>query len=296
MKIIDPHIHLFDLRNGQYHWLKAENPPHWPDKKIIAKNFAERDLLLAPPLELVGFVHIEAGFDNQQAWREIAWLEDTCETPFRSIAMLDITLPVRIFSQQLETLTRYQSVAGIRYILDDDAITILSNKNSRHNLAALAVKKLSFELQLSIEDTQVVESLIEIISATSGLLYCINHAGWPPQNDNSKTNWLQNLKRLAKFNNVFIKCSGYEMINRHYSHDWSDEIISRCIDSFGITRVMLASNFPLCLWHASYQDTWFNNNLLKKVNERRLSADDFNQLCYQNAYKFYKFNSLNVVM
>ncbi len=38
LKIIDPHIHLIDLAKGQYHWLKPQNPPHWPDKHLIEKN------------------------------------------------------------------------------------------------------------------------------------------------------------------------------------------------------------------------------------------------------------------
>ena len=28
MKIIDPHLHLFDLQQGQYDWLKPENPDY----------------------------------------------------------------------------------------------------------------------------------------------------------------------------------------------------------------------------------------------------------------------------
>ena len=125
MNIIDPHLHLFDLNKGQYHWLKAENPPFWPDKSVIAKNFREQNLKLAPPLNLAGFVHIEAGFDNQQPWREIAWLEQNCQSNFRSVASLDITLMPEIFSQQLDKLLAYKSVVGIRHILDDEALSIL---------------------------------------------------------------------------------------------------------------------------------------------------------------------------
>lgn len=116
MKIIDPHLHLFDLSQGEYSWLKPECPPFWSDKPLIAKNFSENDLTLAKPLTLAGFVHIEAGFDNQQPWREIAWLESTCKIPFRSIALLDITLPKALFLTQLESLMTYQSVVGVRYI------------------------------------------------------------------------------------------------------------------------------------------------------------------------------------
>lgn len=289
MNIIDPHLHLFDLSKGQYHWLKSGNPPFWSDKSAIAKNFNEQDIELALPLNLTGFVHIEAGFDNQQPWREIAWLEQSCQGNFRSVAMIDITLAPDVFSQQLETLLSYKSVVGVRHILDDDAFSILKNENCLSNLRMLAKKQLSFELQMPLSDTQAVERLVEIISATAGLLYCINHAGWPPlrleHTKNTYNYWQKNLQRLSEFTNVYIKCSGFEMADRRYSKSWQQAVIKQCIASFGVARVMLASNFPLCLWHASYQDTWHTNT--NALN----NAEQMQQLCFSNAQHFYKLDA-----
>ncbi len=290
IKIIDSHIHLFDLNKGNYQWLRPENPPFWPDKSIIANNFSEQDLALSSPLYLSGFVHIEAGFDNEHPWREIAWLENTCKRAFRSIAMLDITLPKPIFTEQLEKLIRYPSVVGIRHILDDDAQVILNHQHTQANLALLADKRLSFELQMPLTDTTAVDSLIAIIQSTTDLMLCINHAGSPTTNNKQQTTWLDNLKRLAKFNTVFIKCSGYEMTDRHYLASWQHHIIALCLANFGISRVMLASNFPLSLWHSSYQDTWRNTYTLLQDYKPCLSSKNIVQLCYQNAYLFYKFN------
>ncbi|MGB1262508.1 MAG: amidohydrolase family protein [Cognaticolwellia sp.] len=290
MKIIDPHLHLFDLQKGDYAWLKAQNPPFWPDKPVIAKNFSTADLTLTPPLTLAGFVHIEAGFDNQQPWREITWLEDTMSKSsnslaFRSVAMLDITLPEALFLQQLAKLMRYNSVVAIRHILDDNALAILSDNNSQHNLAILAKNQLSFELQMPLANTGAVGKLIMLLDAIPELSLCINHAGSPTYNDRDKDNssWLQNLKRLAQFPKVYIKCSGYEMADRQYSQQWQQNVIASCIDSFGINRVMLASNFPLCLFHASYQETWLSN--AQALN----NTEQLEQLCFSNAHTFYKF-------
>jgi predicted TIM-barrel fold metal-dependent hydrolase len=289
MKIIDPHLHLFDLDKGDYHWLKTKNPPFWSDKSVIAKSFSVADIALSSPLILSGFVHIEAGFDNLHSWREIAWLEDNCQASFRSIAMLDITLAPVEFSKQLDKLTSYKSVVGIRHILDDEALVILKNENCLKNLRTLAKEQLSFEVQMALLDTEAVECLIEMINLTPSLLYCINHAGWPPIDDMLTSSWLKNLARLSEFSNLYIKCSGYEMSDRTYSAHWRYDIIQQCIASFGIERVMLASNFPLCLWHASYQKTWSTNSSTEKNENQRLNINDLTLLCYQNAHKFYKF-------
>ena len=68
---IDPHIHFFALNEGHYGWLKPANAPFWPDKKAIAKHTTEHMLYCASLGQLGGFVHIEAGFDNERPWREI---------------------------------------------------------------------------------------------------------------------------------------------------------------------------------------------------------------------------------
>ena len=96
MKIIDPHVHLFDIAQGDYHWLKPDNSPFWSDKALINKTCVEGDLafifetdlksepVFSSELELVlaSFVHIEAGFDNKRPWRELNNLEATCKKTF----------------------------------------------------------------------------------------------------------------------------------------------------------------------------------------------------------------------
>ena len=208
MKIIDPHLHLFDLNKGQYHWLKNQNPPFWPDKDLIAKNFTEADLSLSSPLTLEGFVHIEAGFDNQQPWREIQWLEQTCQSNFRSIAMLDITLAPDKFAEQLKHLLTFKSVVGIRHILDEQALEVLQHQHCIDNLKYLAAQQLCFELQLSLLDSPAVSYLIQNILTINNLSFCINHAGFPPialETEPNKTRiWKDNLNQLSQFTNVYI--------------------------------------------------------------------------------------------
>ena len=141
-KIIDPHLHLFNLQRGDYAWLKPQNPPFWSDKHLINKNFIEADILLSPPNQLAGFVHIEAGFDNHQPWREIDWLQQHCTLPFKSVAFADITTTT--FAEHLEQLKQRNSVVGIRHILDDQAEQILSSTLIHRHFELLAEYELSF--------------------------------------------------------------------------------------------------------------------------------------------------------
>lgn len=286
MKVIDSHLHLFNLEQGDYQWLKADNPPFWSDKKVIEKNFTEKHLHLSLPLDLVGFVHIEAGFDNQQPWREISWLESACCLPFKSIAAVNLTLPATEFQHALLQLSRFDSVVGVRDILDDNALEYLSSLQVQDNLAQLAQHKLIFECQMPLSNIKASAQLIEIIANNPTLSVVINHAGWPPENGNSDawTNWQKNIEKLSAFNNITIKCSGFEMANRQYTPAWQQQVIRQCITNFGLHRTMLASNFPLCLFKESYQENW----LTHQKNDD-FSANELELLCYKNAQRIYRF-------
>jgi len=297
MKIIDPHLHLFNLEQGDYHWLKKDNPPFWPDKNIINRSFTEQELKLTQPFELAGFVHIEAGFDNKKPCREIAWLESSCKLPFKSIANIDITLSSDNFSLKIEKLTRFSSMVGIRHILDDKAFSLLSDKQVISNIAKLNSLGLLFEVQMSLLDHQSINLLCDVIKHNNNMSFIINHTGFPPIDTQTIEwkHWQSNLIKLSKFPHVAIKLSGWEMMDRNYtqskSQSWLNLMMQGCFDIFGIKRVMLASNFPLCLFsQKNYQQYWLyllSTDFFQTKTEQEKSA-----LLYNNALQWYQLNNI----
>ncbi|MEW6991225.1 amidohydrolase [Colwelliaceae bacterium 6441] len=289
MDIIDPHLHLFNLEQGQYNWLKPENPPFWPDKHTINQNFSEKDLQLNNNLTLKGFVHIEAGFDNNQPWREIAWLEKNCQRPFKTIAGINLLLGSKAFLAAVIQLKKYTCVVGVRDILDENAVSYLSNPQVIDNLKQLAEQQLIFELQMPVDNIEALALLTDILSSIPMLQVVINHAGLPPNQENSsapmnKSVWWQSLNALSRYQQCSIKCSGFEMLNRRYDQQWQAHIIMMCINAFGAQRVMLASNFPLCLFTTSYQDYW--QQLQQSI---LLSQAEMNDIYCLNAKRIYQF-------
>ena len=250
--VIDPHLHLFNLTGGQYAWLRPGNPPHWPDKGRICRDFGEADLRLDDDLTLAGFVHIEAGFDNQAPWREVAWLEQHCRRPFRSIGGVNLLDPA--FDKTLERLAAYRSVVGARDILDDRAADVLTEPQVQRNLGLMAARGWLFEAQLSLADLAGVNALCDTLTAHPDLRVVINHGGFPPVE--APWRWLQGVQRLAAFDRCAIKCSGWEMTDRQWQSAWARDRLADILRHFGRERVMLASNFPLCTFSYSYSDYW----------------------------------------
>lgn len=301
MKIIDPHIHLFDLQLGQYAWLKSDNAPFWPDKNVIQHNFSQQDLVVNEEHEIAGFVHIEAGFNNDSPKDEILWLESVVTKPFKSVAFIDLTLSVVKFEQALNDLIQCKSVTGVRHILDGDAFEVLSLPQVKSNFAYLAKHNLSFDLQMQLNELKSVELLLTLLTPIPTLKVILNHAGWPPLTDSAElltqSDWYAALKQLAALPQCAVKCSGWEMIDRQYDalsvlsaelaekYTWQAQVLRLCLEAFGQDRVMLASNFPLCLFHSSYQDYW--DNVINTLAQLGLSAQKKQALVFNNACSWY---------
>lgn len=284
MKIIDPHLHLFDLKRGKYQWLQPASPPYWEDKGLIYRNFQQQDLILSQA-QLAGFVHIEAGFDNDAPAREIAWLQQTITMPFKSIANANLCEPSKRFSDQLDVLRDYSSVVGVRHIFDDDAASLLSQPQVIHNLASLARRQLIFETQLNGTDTQAIELLVDAAQHTPALTIILSHQCFCPVGEGRKL-WQQNMKILSGCRNILIKASGWEMVARDYAARDVEYVVKQLLAMFGSQRVMLASNFPLCLFRHSYESHW---QMMKKLS---FDSQTLAAISYHNARKIYGFDAI----
>jgi predicted TIM-barrel fold metal-dependent hydrolase len=199
------------------------------------------------------------------------------------VAFADLTSAE--FTQNIQQLTKRKSVTGIRHILDEHALSILSATSSVKHFRLLAEFGLSFDVQMPITDIPAVEKLIELAKQNPQLKIIINHGGWPPTNQQSAAykQWVTNLNKLAENANIAIKLSAWEMTDREWKTQWLHQTLLDCLLVFGPTRVMLASNFPLCLFTKSYADLWSVYAELADI----IDADCFENITYNTAANWY---------
>jgi predicted TIM-barrel fold metal-dependent hydrolase len=322
LNIIDPHVHLFDIENGIYTWLKNDKPPFWPQKYLINRSYVDRDLYLADPFYLAAYVHIEAGFDNEHGERELAMLESKASIPMRSIGYIDITLAHEDFLYALRKQSECRSSRGIRYILEgsvNEIKALLENDNSYKNLSFLGKHNGIFELQLDVKNTELVVLVYAFFNRLPELQVVLNHAGKAPllakeESDQASIyahqldfmNWQANLLLLAKLPKAAVKCSGFEMSLLkedkdgigsaiHYTTEDIIAVVSHCIDAFGSNNVMMASNFPLCMFSMSYQDYWETVlaalQLMCKDKTKGQSEALISEVLHHNAKRIYGIES-----
>ncbi|CCQ11089.1 hypothetical protein PALB_19630 [Pseudoalteromonas luteoviolacea B = ATCC 29581] len=279
MKIIDPHLHLFDLTLGDYHWLLGEHPPNWPNLDVIRQDHYYNDLRsAAEPFELVGLVHIEAGFDNQNPINELKWL--ACQMPnfhYRAISYIAIDTPNNTFHQALSDLN-HPSLIGIRDITEGHDGIRLTHDNVVANLTLLAKNNLIFEAQAHCGHQQYRKAIIQLAKQIPDLQIVITHFGLLSSKDDCQ----KALAELANEPNIAIKYSGQEMCHNAIGDKQAFDLL---VNTFGETRIMLASNFPVCLQKIQYHSLW------QQYEANWPNPSTFKDVCYLNAKRIYQLDS-----
>lgn len=272
--IIDPHLHFFDLELGQYTWLQSSGPKSWPNYAQIHKNHHIRDLL-SSEFNVEGFVHIEAGFDNHQPINELYWLQSTVKTVlFKAISYIAIDSEPEQFNALLCSLQRAQCLIGIRDICEGKEHLRLLNDNTAVNLVTLAKHDLLFEAQFELSHTETAQHLASLCKKYPGIKLIINHCGLI----SSSTEHVQAIKLLSQCDNVAIKFSGLELIDKPLP---IYEQLQCILSYFGEDKVMFASNYPVCLINKTYTELW--------REYRALICDEslWVKLSYANAKRIY---------
>ena len=263
LRIVDPHVHLWDLSRARYSWLQDDPLPNNPagDMSGIAhRNYLLKDYLVdAAPWRVEKIVHVEAGQPVGVQLGETDWLQamaDDYGYPQGIVAGVDLLDPD--LDALLEAHSARANVRGIRQIVcwHSDPLKTYSSRDLlldpawEAGLAKLARYGLSFDLQLYPGQMQAAAAMAR---RHPDVPLIINHAGLPTDRDEAgMTAWREGLRELAREPQVSIKISGLGITDRNWSVDSVRPVILECIETFGTDRAMFASDFPVDRAHGTF--------------------------------------------
>ncbi|KQY32773.1 amidohydrolase [Caulobacter sp. Root1455] len=261
--IIDPHMHLWDLERHYYSWLQDTPLPNNPagDMSSIAYRSYGLDDYLADTAgwNVVQTVHVECGLPPKDQLSETDWLQGLADT--RGVIggiVAGANLNDPAVEALLEAHAARATVRGVRQIVNwhrDPAKTygpadLLLDPQWRKGYALLAKYGLSFDLQLYPSQMAAAAALA---AANPEVSVIVNHAGMPTDRDEPGLQaWRDGLALLAQRPNVSCKISGLAMIDRAWTIDSLRPFVLRVIETFGPSRCMFASNFPVEKVHGSF--------------------------------------------
>ena len=295
LRIVDPHVHLWDLSRARYGWLQDEPLPNNPAGDMSP--IAHRDYGLehyrahTAGWRVDKVVHVECGLPRGEQLAETDWLQSLADDgvfPQGIVAGADLLDPD--LDALLEAHAARSNVRGVRQIVcwhADPTKTytphdLLLDPAWEAGFARVARHSLSFDLQLYPSQMQTAA---EIGARHPNIPLIVNHAGLPTDRDEDEMAlWRDGLRRLAALPHCSIKISGLGITDRAWTPDSIRPVVLECIDAFGTERAMFASDFPVESVHGTFDAFYSAFDAITAD----FSADERERLFAANAEAIYR--------
>ena len=300
--ITDPHFHLWAPTT--HSWLKDKaslsNHPAG-DMNPVGRDYNMHEFLSeSDKYDLDKSVHVQCYHDDPlQETRSLQSIADN--TTFSGGHPHGIIAYAELESPDIEsTVTKqmeFTNFRGIRQCIDyhpkyenrrlcprDD---LMADPAFHRGLQVMAEHNLVFDLQLY--PIQLFAASV-MAAAHPTLSIVINHCGFPMLSEEPCWEWIKGLMLMANNDNVFIKLSGWGIVDQHFDKMKMKHIIKTVIDIFGVDRCLFASDFPVDKIHGEYDMYW--DLYIEILEELGYDEDDIDKMIHRNAIRVYKLKNV----
>lgn len=245
---IDAHQHFWVYDAGQYGWI---------DGSMAA---LRRDFLPAHSQHAMQ----SAAFDEcvavqaRQTIEETRWLlalADENQSIAGVVGWIDLQAGAPAVRAQLAALATHAKLVGIRHIVQAEPDErFLLRPQMLEGLAVLPEFGLAYDILIYTRHLAVAE---ECVRRLPDVRFVLDHLAKPPIRTGDIAEWERGIRALARRPNVHAKLSG--LVTEADWHNWTPRQIRPYLDvafdAFGWERLMIGSDWPVCLVAGDYART-----------------------------------------
>ncbi len=254
----------------QHFWIYNDREFSWIDNSMAAirRNFLPADL--QSELNANDF-HGSIVVQTCQTLEETRWLLTLAEqnpsilgvVGWADLCSPDITL-------QLKNLAANPKLVGLRHIVQSEPDDrFLLRREFLRGIAALEDFDLAYDILIYAKHLPVA---IEFVQLFPRQRFVLDHMAKPPIKMKEIDSWADGIHRLSAFPNVFCKMSGLvtEADWQRWTRDDITPYLEVAFDAFGPDRLMIGSDWPVCLVAASYAQATglVKDYILKRAPDR----------------------------
>lgn len=269
----DAHHHLWEYHPATMEWI--------PDESI------RRDFHLSDWIQTMDAVGIDRSILVQvhQTWDETVWMNDLSIQTDRIAGVVGwIDLLSHSLHEDLHRLPPGHRVVGFRHIMQAEPEEWWNQNKVARGIRTLGDAEFSYDVLLTQSQLLWAERLLPQCGDTRMIL---DHMAKPMVGQPDRSFWEKSMKKLAEIPNLAVKLSGFTTEAPGFL--WkATEIIPYfdfLLTHFGPDRLMIGSDWPVCLMAASYPEQ------MHVVEDwlATLSKGEKKALWYQSANKWYGF-------
>jgi len=271
---IDAHQHFWKYNQKDYSWINDS-------MGMIKKDFLPQDLI--PELTNVGFdgsISIQA----RQTLQETAWLLELSDNnDFIKGVVGWVDLKSRHVRSDLLHLSEHSKFVGVRHVVHDEKDdAFMLNKDFLRGISYLKNFKLTYDFLLFPQHLPIA---YKVASMFPEQRFVLDHISKPLIRQKIFESWEEGINEIAQLPNVYCKLSG--MVTEADWVNWQPEHLFPYIDvvmrAFGSGRVMIGSDWPVCLVAGSYSKVM--SVVFKYISE--LSVFEQDSILGNNCERFY---------
>ncbi len=243
---IDAHQHFWIYNPAEYDWIDDS-------MSALRRDFLPPDL--KPELDRTDFQG-SVVVQVRQTLEETRWLLELAE---RSPSILGVVgwadLRSPDIRSQLQNLARNPKLVGVRHIVQSEPDDrFLLQAEFLRGIAALEEFDLAYDILIYTKHLPVAAEFVERFPRQR---FILDHLAKPPIKSGQIDFWAHGIRKLAAFPNVFCKLSGLvtEADWQHWRPEHIVPFLDVAFESFGPDRLMIGSDWPVCLVAASYART-----------------------------------------
>ena len=242
---IDAHHHLWKYHPQTHSWIDDS-------MKLLKRDFLPDDLW--KEMQQNGY-HGCVAVQASQTEDETRFLLEQAENhPFIKgvVGWLDLRSPD--LKEKLEQYTRFPLLKGLRHVVQDEPDDRFMLRNDFLNgISQLQDFGLTYDILIFPKHLPVAE---ELVSLFPGQKFVLDHIAKPAIAEGKLFPWQHDLQRLAAHPNVYCKLSG--MVTEAHWRAWKPDdfhpYIHAVYDAFGPERLMIGSDWPVCLLSGGYRE------------------------------------------
>jgi L-fuconolactonase len=270
---IDSHQHFWKYDKVKHSWISDE-------MKTIQRDFLPQDLEpLLKQHNIQGCVAVQV---DQTEEENHFLLSLANQFDFIKGIVGWIDLRADDLEDRLKFFKRFPKLKGFRHIVQEEPKGFISDKKFINGVKKLGAY--GFTYDLLIYHLQLDEAL-DFVREVNNVKIVVDHIAKPSIRTKEKTQWELNVAALATFRNVYFKISGMvtEADWKNWKYEDFEPYLDEIFETFGASRVMYGSDWPVCLVAASYDQQF---SIIERYISR-LSTSEKKAVRGETAERFY---------
>lgn len=270
------------LDSHQHFWRYQASEHGWIDESMsaIRRDFLPEDAKREMDAAGVGgSIAVQA----RQTLEETAWLLDlAADAPFIRgvVGWIDLQADV---DAQLARFAGVRALVGVRHIVQGEADGFLERPAFLAGVDRLAEHGLTYDI---LVHARQLAAAVCFARRFPRQRFVLDHLGKPDVRGGGFAEWRRHIGALAALPNVWCKLSG--LVTEADWHSWTPAglrpYLDGALEAFGPSRVMIGSDWPVCLVAAPYKD------VIALVSDAiaDYSTDERGQILGGNAQEFWQ--------